>query len=93
MNTFYDIGDTISLNANFKLNNLPFDPTAITCKVKQPDLTVLDISNTVIKLSAGRYNANFTAAQLGFHKYEWIVSGSGATAVEIGSLMVSDQAF
>jgi hypothetical protein len=76
----YDIGDNVILSATFTVNGVLTDPTAVACRVRNPDQSVTTI--TASKTSTGVYTATFTPTMKGEHWYRFEGTGTAKGADE-----------
>ena len=90
----YTLGTLVQLTANFTQtsNSAPIVPTTVTCKIKDPNGVVTDISNSISSPSTGEYVATYLPSMLGIFSYEFIGTGS-AEAASIGTFNVNAQTF
>lgn len=83
-----NVGDLITLEGKFKVENVLTDPTSVTLKVKDPDGTVVTFSHpsTISKVSTGVFTKDYTVAKAGLHEYWWVGTGT-CQAVESRSFV------
>ena len=85
MANVYDVGDKIRLSVTFTSGVTPTDPTAVVCKVKEPDGTITTATYAlaqIIKDSAGVYHYDTTIDQAGRHWYRFEGTGTVVAAAE-----------
>jgi hypothetical protein len=85
MANIYDVGDKIRLSCAFTSGGVATDPTAIICKVKEPDGTISTATyalGQVAKASTGNYTYDFTIDQAGRHWYRFEGTGTVVAAAE-----------
>jgi hypothetical protein len=72
----YDIGDVVVIEATFTVDGAETAPTSRECRIKKPDGTVISV--TLMEVSPGVYEAEFSPLVAGSYKYR--VTGFGAAA-------------
>lgn len=75
----YDIGDRVTLTANFTDDATPVEPTTVTCTVKAPSgaTTSPSVTNT-----SGTYSAEVDPDEQGAWYYRFTATGSYVAAEE-----------
>lgn len=96
MNT-YDVGDVVRCSGSFvNSSGVVLDPTAVFCKVKKPDGTIVTLTYGVdlalIRDSAGVYYTDVEATSSGFWAYRFYSTGTGQAAGE-SSFRVQSSSF
>jgi signal peptidase I len=84
---YYDVGDVVRVNVNFKGDTGPdVDPSVVTLSIWHPDGSITDhVYGTdpgVIKDNVGDYHYDILIVAEGLHQYRWV--GSGAVAPGAG---------
>jgi hypothetical protein len=83
------VGATVKLRAEFRVDDVLTNPTAVTLTVEAPDGT--DSTPAVSADSTGKKSGTFTPAQTGYHNWRWDSTGTAAGRVE-GRFYVSTSA-
>jgi len=81
----YDIGDTVRMSVAFAVSGVATDPTTVTLSVKPPSGTVTSYTyaaGTVTKSGTGAYYKDVTVSETGTWYYNFVGTGTVATAVE-----------
>lgn len=89
MNT-YDIGDVIKTTCTFSVDDAATDPTTVTLTVKKPSGTATSYTyaaGDITKSSTGVYSMGIPVTEAGLWWYEWVGTGTAATA-EQGNFFV-----
>ncbi len=82
--TEYDINDTVTLTATFKVGSTPTDPTTIALSVTDPSGNAASYTYagaTITKSDTGVYTKSITADEAG----EWIATWTGTGACAASS--------
>jgi hypothetical protein len=88
----YNVGTLVRLTAAITAANVPVTPTTISMKVKNPDMTVSDLSTSIVADSVGNYHVDTTPASLGLYQYEWLCAGN-VSLNSRGQFLVNQGAF
>lgn len=79
----YIVGQEIELKTVFTNDDGDLiDPTAVVCKVLQPDGTI--VTPTVTHPASGTYVADFTPEQIGLHEYRFAGTNVGGDPISAG---------
>lgn len=85
----YHLHNAIVLSATFKVNDVPADPTVVTCAVSRPDDSVLDPSP--VKDATGVYHADVIVDMAGQWAYVWSGSGAVVASTEYYFIVIPSQ--
>lgn len=80
----------MSVDITVTVGGAAVDPGTLTCGVRLPDLSVLDLTSSIVRDSAGKYHADYTPTSLGLHMYEWRGVGPSNVA-KVGQFMVTQR--
>lgn len=89
MNT-YDVGDVVKLTCSFSVDEQETDPTTVTLTVKRPSGIVTSYTfaaGDITKSSTGVYTMDIAITEPGLWWYEWLGTGTAASA-EQGNFVV-----
>lgn len=86
----YDVGTTVRVEADFRVDGNLTDPSEVRVRVRQPDGT--EQSNFATKVSQGRYSYRFVVNMPGYWHYRFEGFG-GAAGVEEGTFKVRKSQF
>lgn len=76
----YDIGDEVTLEATFAVDGTLTDPSAVTCRVVEPDGALQTPAAT--RASAGVWRAVYSPTKSGDHWYRFEGTGAAKAAEE-----------
>lgn len=79
MSEIYDIGDRVTLTANFTDAGAPVEPTTVTCSVRSPSGTTTSPSVTN---ASGTYSAEIEPDEHGAWAYRFAGTGTYVAAEE-----------
>jgi hypothetical protein len=85
----YDIGDRVTLTAEFSEAGAPVDPTTVTCHVTDPDGTTIEL-DVEAGLYPGSYSAEVEPDMRGTWWYRFAGVG-GYQAAEEGTFFIRKQ--
>ena len=88
----YNVGTLVRLTAAITVANVPVTPTTISMKIKNPDMTVTDLTGLIVTDSVGNYHIDTTPTTLGLYQYEWICTGN-VVLNSRGQFLVNQGAF
>ena len=89
----YEMGDTIRLSFEFRVNGVLTDPAEVTVKVKKPDGTVVPYTGgQVTRDGVGLYHVDVVGNQHGVWDYRGEGTGAAAGAGE-SSFVVKHSVF
>lgn len=83
----YDLGDLVRISAAFSdANGAALNPTAVYCKVKNPNGTITAYTYgtdaALVRASTGSYYVDVDANTAGVWKYRFHSTGTGQAAAE-----------
>ena len=89
-NKSYVVGQTVTLRAEFKVDNVLTNATSVTLDVKKP-ISGTTTNPVVTNASTGVYTATVTVDEVGYWNYRWEGTGTAA-GVQEGTFYIHDSA-